>query len=429
MSLAYVFGLNYQSASFEIREKLAFSREEIPFILHKLQDSGVTSEILVLSTCNRTEIYCVTQDINFVINTVCDIKNVCPRTVKNYSYVYNGIDCAKHLFRVASGLESMVLGETEIVAQVKEAVNIAKEHNSVHSYLSGLFQMSFAAAKIVRSKTAINNISISIGNAAVDLIQRNTKNLPLESILFVGAGKMMQQIVPYFKEIQVNKKTIINRTLNNAKTLAQTINASYLGLSNLADVINDYSIIIVCCNSNTSFLNNEIFKNVLKEKELLIIDLSMPLITNINLLEFPNIKLFSIDDIAGIVDVGIEKRKLASIDANIIINEQIEEYQNWLKKRGLSPLIKALRNHAENIRLEVLSIAQNQLQNGESADEVIKQLSIKLTNKLLHEPTVNLCISQKTDVTTNLKLEFESNKVHQDELVSLVKHLYNLNLG
>lgn len=429
MNLAYVFGLNYQSASFEIREKLAFSREEIPAVLHRLQESGITSEILVLSTCNRTEVYCITQDIDFVINAICDIQNVCPRTVKNHSYVYSGIDCAKHLFKVVSGLESMVLGETEIVAQTKEAINIAKEHNSLHSYLSGLFQMSFAAAKLVRSKTAINDIAISMGNAVINLVEQNINNLSEQSILFIGAGQMMQQLAPHFKDLQVSKKTIINRTLDRAKILAEKVNASYVELTQLVDIINDFSIIIACCSSNKLLLDKEIFKNLKEGKQLLIIDLSMPLITNSNLLKLPHIKFFSIDDIAGIVDVGIEKRKLAAVEANTIINDQVEEYQGWLKKRGLSPLIKALRGHAENIRMEVLSIAQNQLQNGEPADEVIKQLSIRLTNKLLHAPTVNLCVSQKTDVPTNLKLDFEPIKVHQDELIDLVKHLYNLNLG
>ena len=171
MSKAFVFGLNYATSDFMLREKLAFLSEDIPSVLQRLQNSGITKEIVVLSTCNRTEIYCITHDIDFVINAICDIQNVCPRTVKKYSYVYSGENCVNHLFRVVSGLESMVLGETEIVAQVKDALNLAKKYNTVGTLLSIIFQMALAVEKDVRNVTAINNIAISMGSALVHLMQ------------------------------------------------------------------------------------------------------------------------------------------------------------------------------------------------------------------------------------------------------------------
>lgn len=413
MNTPYVFGLNYNTSGFEIREKLAFLREEIPLVLQRLQSSGITKEVIILSTCNRTEVYCVTHDIDFVINAICDIQNVCPRTVKKHSYVYAGDQCANHIFRVVSGLESMVLGETEIVAQVKDALNLSKNNNCAGTILLSLFQMALAVEKDVRRVTEINNIAISMGHALVNLVAVNFDNLSEQKVLFIGAGEMMQQVAPHFKNIKLGQKTVINRTVSKAESLAMRLNADFASLDKLPEMVNDYSIIIACSGATTTLLDVEMLKQKLNDKpeKTLIIDLSMPLITNLNLRNYDNMVVLTIDDIAKIVDVGVEKRKIAALEANNIINEKLIEYQGWLKKRGLTPVIRALRNNANEIREEVLFQAQKQLENGESPDNVLKGLSIKLTNRLLHEPTVNLCSSED-------KL--------QDELTGLITYLYNL---
>lgn len=413
MNMSYVFGLNYETSGFEVREKLAFSREDIPAVLSRLQSSGITSEITILSTCNRTEIYCVTHDIDFVINAICDIQNVCPRTVRKHSYVFEGADCANHLFRVVSGLESMVLGETEIVAQVKDALQIAKEQNSIGTLLSIIFQMALAVEKDVRNATEINNIAISMGHALINLVAVNFDDLAEQKLLFIGAGEMMQQVAPHFKNVNLAKKTIVNRTLVKAEVLSKRVNADFIDFEKLSDIVNDYSIIIACSGGN-QVLDVDILKTRIQEsKKLLVIDLSMPLITNLSLRKHENVIVLTIDDIAKIVDVGMEKRKIAAIEADTIIEEKLIEYQGWLKKRGLTPVIRALRDNADEIRKEVLSIAQRQLESGEAADNVLRELSIKLTNRLIHGPTVNLCGS--TD-----KL--------QDELTGLVTYLYDLEI-
>lgn len=415
MNVPYVFGLNYETSGFEVRDKLAFTREEIPTVLQRLQSSGITREIVVLSTCNRTEIYCTTHDIDFVINAICDIQNVCPRTVKKHSYVYSGLDCASHIFRVVSGLESMVLGETEIVAQVKDAWHLSKEHRSIGTTLSSIFQMALMVEKDVRNATEINNIAVSMGHALVNLVAVNFDSLVEQSILFIGAGQMMNQIAPHFKNVHVAKRTIMNRTLERGEALAKRTGADCLNLSYLAEVVNDYSILIVCSGSSSPILNADILQQTIMNpsKKLLIIDLSMPLLTNLNLRKYENIVVLTVDDIAKIVDVGLERRKLAAMKANEIIDQQVVEYQNWLKRRGLTPVIRALRNNADEIRQEVLSEAEKKLQNGEAAYDVLRAMSVKLTNKLIHNPTVNLCASED-------KL--------QDELTGLISYLYDLNV-
>ena len=411
----YVFGLNYSTSGFEIREKLAFSREEIPSVLQRLQSSGVTREIVILSTCNRTEVYCITHDIDFVINAICDIQNVCPRTVRKHSYVYEGEQCANHLFRVVSGLESMVLGETEIVAQVKDSLSIATEESSVGTILLSVFQMALAVEKDVRNATEINNIAISMGHALVNIVAVNFDDLSMQKLLFIGAGEMMQQVAPHFKNLKLAEKTIINRTLEKAEALSKRVNGSFLDLQVLPDIVNEYSIIIACSGGTRTILDNAILHKSISDasKKLLIIDLSMPLITNLALRKFTNIMVLTIDDIARIVDVGVEKRKIAAVEANNIINAKLKEYQNWLKKRGLTPVIRALRDNADEIRQDVLIQAQRQLENGEAPGQVLKAMSIKLTNRLLHGPTVNLCSSED-------KL--------QSELAGLITYLYDLEI-
>lgn len=412
MYSTFIFGLNYETADFEIREKLAFSRDEIPPALGRLQSSGIIKEAFILSTCNRTEIYCVTQDIDFVINAICDMQNVCPRTVKKHSYIYSQIQCVNHLFRVVSGLESMVLGETEIVSQTKDAVYLAKEHGCIGGTLMAIFQMSMAVEKDVRNVTEINNIAISIGHAVANLVAVNVDNLTTQRILFIGAGAMMKQIAPYFANVKCEQKMVINRTLKNAKMLSVKAKADFDDLVNLPNLVNNYSVIIASCNSDKVLLDTKLLKSsISKNKPLLIIDLSMPLVSDLGLRKHESITLLTIDDIAKIVDVGMQKRKVAALEAEALINSKLVDYQNWLNKKEITPVIKALRDNAETIRAEVLSGAKRQLQNGEAALDVLNSLSIKLTNKLLHSPTVNLC-------ATNDKL--------QNDLSDLTKFLYNL---
>lgn len=410
-----VFGVDYRSASFEIREKMSFSSEEIPQVLLRLQNAGVVREVLILSTCNRMEVYCVAQDMDFVVNAICEIKNMCPHSsIKKYSYVYTDIDCVNHLFRVVSGLESMVLGETEIVAQIKHAFNLAKSYNTVSSTLIGIFQMALAVEKDVRNATGINNIAISMGNAIVNLIAVHLPNIANEKILCIGAGDMMRKIAPHISKINCAGKMIVNRSIENARTLAQPMGLVYSDLNNLPVLVNDYSVMVACVSSKSAILDYEILEERINtNKPLLILDLSMPLVTNLNLRKYDNVTVLTVDDIAKIVDVGLDRRKSAVEVADKIIAEKLVDYQNWEKKRGLSPVIKSLRDNAEIIRNEVLSSAQKQLQNGVSVDTVLNELSLKLMNKLLHAPTVNLCnVTDKSNT----------------DVVALVSYLYNLDM-
>lgn len=412
ISFPFVFGVNHESANFEIREKLAFSRDEIPQALNRLQNSGVTNESVILSTCNRTEIYCLTHDIDFVINAICDIKNICPRQLQKHSYIYSGIDCARHLFRVSSGLESMIFGETEIVAQVKDAVSLATENGSIATNLAGLFQIALSVEKEVRQMADVNTTS-SVGGTIVNIINEMFPHTQDLRIVFLGAGTMMASLLPHFKDLAAQEKIVINRTLAKAQNLAESINGKAVALTDLSNVINDCDVIIACC-AGGLFLTPESFGSGLQQdKPLLCIDLSMPLVTDATVRQHKNVTFFTLDNIATQIDTTLGARKNSTVLADTIIQDGITQYQTWLKKREVTPLIRALRDNADVIRQEALVQAQKQLNNGEDAQDVLQDFSVKLMNKLLHGPTVNLA-------RTEHKL--------QDDLADLVSYLYSLNL-
>ncbi len=409
-----VFGLNYQTADFELRNRLAFASEEVPSVLKRLVNSGIVKEVVLLSTCNRTELYFVAKDVDFVINSLCDMHKVCPHNIRNHSYVYSGEECAHHLFRVISGLDSMVLGETEIVAQIKSAMDCAKYNQTLGSCLAGLFQMSLSTEKDVRSHTEINNVAISMGHAVVNYVEQYIAQLPNRKVLFVGAGQMMQQIAPHFHYLQLDKLMIVNRTVEKASLIATKINAEVGSLEQISNIINEYAIIVICCASNQPLITETMLQlETNNQLQKLIIDLSMPLVISNSLFSHNSLKILTVDDIAKLVDIGIDRRKAAAIEAESIIANKLSDYHAWMRKRSFTPLIRKFKQHSELIREESLLQAEKQLANGVNANEVLQQLSTQLTNRLLHSPLVNINTADE-----NL----------QDELIELFSYLYDLKL-
>ncbi len=409
-----VFGIDHNSASFAIRKQIAFSIDEIKPALLRLHNSGIVQEVVILSTCNRTEVYCITQDMSFVINAICVIKNICSHNIINtHSYTYWGDDCVSHLFAVISGLKSMILGETQIVAQIKNAYHIAKTHNVVAKYLNGIFQMAFAVNRDIRNISAINCNTITMGAAIIKLIQANMNNYSKSNILFIGAGEMMREIIPYFKNL-TNKITIANRNYEHAQLLMNIINANYIHINDIGQYIHEYNIIIACCSSDNIIIPYSLFiQNTIKNLTL-IIDISMPLIVDDKIATIDNVKLLTIDDVATIVDVGHEKRNEAAKYAKVLIDDKLAQYHAWQHKQTLSSVIKNIYANADNIRADLLLDVKNQVQNmnleannNKMIDEILNNLTTKLTNKLLHMPITQFCnANQSTYPNINQVMQY-----------------------
>jgi glutamyl-tRNA reductase len=426
-----VFGINHSTADADLRDEMSFTKDDIPDVLRRLNSSRVTQEVLILSTCNRMEVYCVTNDLEFVINSICALKNICPRTIRRYTYSYFDTDCAKHLFKVSSGIDSLVVGETEIVGQIKGAIALARQADSIGSSLLGLFQMALSVEKDVRNVSGVSNISVSLGSmvsqcvdsyVAKTINQRQTENqlsntskdFESRSITFIGAGEMMSRVVPYFKA-NTAKKVIVNRTVSKAQDLAMLIDAQALSLDSLADIVNNSFVVISCIDGKAPVITPELLQPLLNQgKPVLLIDLSMPMMVSKKFHAISGVELITIDDVVHNCNKNSELRrdKLESA-SNQLIEDKLKEYNSWIRKKHLSPLIKALRDDAESIRLEVLSNAGKQLTNGESPEDVMAQMSLKLINKLLHKPVTNLAAA-------------DSNS--QPDLATLVRNLYDISI-
>ncbi|TXH59652.1 MAG: glutamyl-tRNA reductase [Bacteroidia bacterium] len=392
----FVFGVSYQSSDFDFREKFTIASDGVENILARLSSSKAIKEVVILSTCNRVEVYCVASDIDFVINAVCHIQHVCPEKLLPQAYIYEGVACANHLFKVISGLDSMILGESEIVAQVKHALYLSRKQNTIGASLSGLFQMGLAVSKEVRTATEINGVSVSLGSAIVNYIQANVVNHLARNVLFIGAGQMMQVIAPYFTSLGFRHKTVVNRTISKACDVAKIMGGEALEFTKLNTIIDDYDIIIVCLGGGKPILDEVMLKGfVVSQKPLLIIDLSFPSMTKIDLSLNSKITLVSMAQIAKLVDVGKERRRELAESALHIIQNKVHDYEQWLKKRDLSLVIRTFREYAESIRIQELELAQRQLNNNIDPRDVLNSLSLRITNKLLHNPTTNLCAGSK----------------------------------
>jgi glutamyl-tRNA reductase len=404
-----MFGIDYKTSSLDIRDKLSYTKFDIEVFIRKVLNAKICKEIVVLSTCNRIEVYCDTNDVNLVINSFLEYKNICPYSSlipKQNMYVYYLEDMVRHLFSVTSGLSSMVLGESEIVAQIKNAVIISTNLKSIGFKLRSIFEMALSVSKEVRANTSLNHVSISLGKAIKSIIEREYNDINHGNLLILGAGNMVRHIAPYLTELKFKNKFLINRDKIKGNDAAKICNAEYKTFDELQDVIDKSQVILVAISSNEWILTPKLFTN---NKDVIIIDISMPLVSDINLKQ--ELRLFTIDDVRDLVDVGITKRKEAANDAYSIIDEKINEYKMWQKKRDLSPLIKELRLSADNIRQEVFDEFVN-LEMNDDLKNIIHDFSVKLMNRFMHQPTVNLC---------------SFNEDNYEHFVDLVAVLFGLN--
>lgn len=404
-----IFGIDYKTSTLDIRDKLSYTIDDIELFVTKVLNAKICKEIIVLSTCNRIEVYCDTNDVSLVINSFLEHKNICPYSSlipEKNMYIYYEEDMVRHIFSVTSGLSSMVLGENEIVSQIKDAVNLANKLKSLGFKLRPIFEMALSVSKEVRANTNLNHISISLGKAIKSIIERECDDITNDNLLILGAGNMIRHIAPYLLELNFKHKVLINRDKLKGNIVANLCQAEYKEFNELKTMINQSQVILVAISSNQLILTPDL---ILNNKNLIIIDISMPLVCDINFKK--TLRLFTIDDVKDLVDVGIIKRKQAAMDAHNIINRKIDEYKLWQKKRDLSPLIKALRTNADNIREEVINEFIN-LETDENVKNILYDFSVKLTNRFIHLPTVNLC---------------SFNEDNYEQLVDLVETLFGLN--
>lgn len=393
MSL-FALGLNHHTAPLAVRERMTFLPEALPDALGQLTRVRPVQEAAILSTCNRTELYCATNDPDSALDWMAEYHRIGPSEIAPYIYRLEHQQAVRHVFRVASGLDSMVLGEPQILGQMKQAVRLAEGAGTLGALLHTLFQRSFAVAKEVRSTTAIGANIVSMAAAAVHLSERIFGSISGQRVLCVGAGEMMELCAAHFAGCTPRDMVIANRTLDRAQVLAERFARSDLKvgairLDELGERLADFDIVLSCTASPLPIIGLGMVERALKQRRhrpMVMVDLAVPRDIEAEVDKLGDVFLYTVDDLAQIVDSGLESRQAAVVEAQAIIDARVSNFLQWVQAREAVPAIRALRGHAEEMRAAELERALRAIARGEAPDRVLDTLSRNLTNKLLHGP-------------------------------------------
>ncbi len=414
----YVIGVNHNTAPIQIRENVAFNSEHLGSALRELTQHDA-AEAAILSTCNRTELYCSADSPQKPLNWLSQYHKLDSSAIQPYIYTLPNDEAVKHAFRVASGLDSMVLGEPQILGQFKQSVKIAQDAGTLGTLLHKLFQRTFEVAKEVRTNTDIGANSISMAAAAVKLAQRIFGDIKDQKVLFIGAGEMIALCADHFAAQKPKSVMVANRTLERGEALAakissQGINAQAILLNDLPERFAEFDIVITSTASQLPIVGLGMVESAIKTRRhrpIFMVDLAVPRDIEAEVAELDDVFLYTVDDLAQVVTDGMIYRQTAAVDAEIIVAARVENFMHWFEKRDAIPTIKALRDQAEATRKTELDKAIKLIQKGESAETVLEALSNALTNKFLHAPSHAL------------------NQAHGDEhakLENVLKQLYHI---
>jgi glutamyl-tRNA reductase len=387
-----VIGLNHKSASIGIREKFSFSGDASSLLLRRIKKLSKISEVIIVSTCNRTEIYADS------INGTSDIKDWLLSEKEfqpfvNHMYSHQEEDAIKHLFKVVSGLDSMVVGESEVLGQVKNSYKNALENKTIESKLKRLFEYSFSVAKNVRTNTDIGGNAISFMYTSILLIKKILSDIEEKKCLLIGAGEMTELALKYLKSNNVNNITISNRKEEKGKKLASDNECRYFHLNNLSNIIHEFDIIITSTSSSLPLIGKGNIESALDKRNnesVVIIDLGVPRDVESQIKNLDNVYLYTIDDLGEIIERNYKIREKSIKEAEEIIKFKIVEYKNWLSENNSAEIIKNYREYVDDITNGIVIKAKKMSKNGEDTESIIDYVSESLKNKLAHDTTVKL---------------------------------------
>jgi glutamyl-tRNA reductase len=386
----WALGLNHTSASLDLRSRFAFASEQVGNALSNLRESMAgDTEATILSTCNRTEVYCAgsQHQTERTMQWLADLGQVSSEVLRAHTYCLRDEQVARHAFRVASGLDSMVLGEPQILGQLKGAVRLASEAGAVGTTLNQLFQRSFSVAKEVRSSTEIGAHSISMAAAAVRLASQLFEDLRETSVLFVGAGEMIGLCATHFAAKKPRRMVVANRTAANGERLAAPLGAEVMPLADLPRTLHQFDIVVSCTSSVLPLIGLGAVESALTRRRgrpMLLVDLAVPRDIEPQVKSLQDAYLYTVDDLGAIVQAGQSHRQAAVIKAEAIIETGVQSFQHWMAKRNSVPLIRELNWQAEAWRQHEMARAKKAIAKGEAVEEVIEALSRGLVNKLMH---------------------------------------------
>ncbi len=407
-------GVNHHTAPLAIREQVAFGPEKLEHALHDLTQSRRATEVAILSTCNRTELYVNSPEPETVSAWLAEFHRIEPQELAPYLYALPREKAAQHAFRVAAGLDSMVLGETQILGQMKQAVQTAEKAGTLGLLLHKLFQRTFSVAKEVRSSTEIGANSVSMAAAAVRLAERIFPSIREQACLFIGAGEMIELCITHFAAQHPRRMTVANRTVERARPLADRFAAGAIPLTALPDELAEYDIIVTSTASPLPILGKGLLERAVKQRRhrpIFIVDLAVPRDVEAEVAEMNDVFLYTVDDLGQVVQEGMDGRVAQVAQAEAIIETSVESFLHWMEGRELVPVIRSLRDAAERHRRHEIEKAQKALARGEDPTKVLDALSHTLSNKLLHAPTHALSHASRDE---------------REQIAHLVSKLYGL---
>ena len=386
----WTLGINHTTAPLDLRGRFAFALDQIEPNLRGLRQSlSRMPEAAIVSTCNRTEIYCAGEhsELEPTLGWLAHSAGISADALRSYTYSLQDDHAARHAFRVASGLDSMVLGEPQILGQLKDAVRAAEAAGALGTTLSQMFQRSFAVAKDVRTSTEIGAHSISMAAAAVRLAGQLFEDLGKVKVLFVGAGEMIELCATHFAAKNPQSIAIANRTLDRGEKLAARLGAEVMRLADLPDRLHEFDAVISCTASTWPIIGLGAVERALKKRRhrpMFMVDLAVPRDIESEVKALGDVYLYTVDDLAGVVQTAQASRQAAVAQAEAIVDAGVQSFMHWIDQRNSVPLIQQLNAQAETWRAAELARARKLIARGEPVDAVLEALAKGLTQKMLH---------------------------------------------
>lgn len=396
-------GLNHDTAPIELRERAAFGPETMGTALSDLASSNIASEATILSTCNRTEIYCGKQqlDQDSVVHWLSEYSGFNQRELVDCVYVYPNEHAVKHAFRVASGLDSMVLGEPQILGQMKAAFDQALQAGTTGKVLNRLFQHTFSVAKQVRTDTSIGANAVSVAYAGVSLASRIFTSLAEQTVLLIGAGETIELVARHLKEKQVKRMIVANRSIERARSLADEVGCEAITLAQIPDYLPKADILVSSTASTLPILGKGAVEGAIrmrKHRPMFILDLAVPRDVEPEVAELTDVYLYTVDDLKSVVEQNRGMREQAAKDAENIIDLQVVRFMRWMRSLESEPTIRNFRKQVEGMKQKELDKAYARIARGDDPNRVLEQLARDLSNKFAHHPSQQL---KQADVEGN----------------------------
>jgi glutamyl-tRNA reductase len=392
MSLV-VIGINHRTAPVEVRERVVFEPARLPDALRELRSLPQVTESVIVSTCNRTELYCVTGSAEDALDHWLSSYHQLGMDIRQCLYEHRELAAVSHTFAVASGLDSMILGEPQILGQMKDAYRLAQDAGTAGPTLNRLFQAAFSVAKRIRTETKIGANSVSVASAAVAMARNIFASFENRTALLVGAGETITLAARHLHADGLRRMIVANRSLDRARELAREFQGYAIGLEEIPTHLREADIVVASTASPHAIITRQMAQDALrarKRRPMFMVDIAVPRDIEAQVAELEDVYLYTIDDLQSVVNENLEGRRQAAREADELIVTEVERFAVGLRTRDAAPTIRRLREEAERARRHTLEQAQRMLAQGRSPAEALEFLSTTLTNRLIHPPSQRL---------------------------------------